>query len=134
MDIRKALAAARILALGLAMLFAGCTAAAPAIPELVPVAGTVTYHGQPVPGAIVAFHPVEVSDYAEAAFAETDSQGHFNLEMHDYGSGALPGDHVVTVMRVAGGIPEKYKAKDSSTLRATVEDTEKNEIPLVLED
>src|SRR5579863_446422 len=128
MDIQKTIAAARIVALGSAtLLFAGCSNSAVTYdPELVPVTGTLTYQGQPVSGAIVAFHPAEAADIAEAAFAETDSQGRFSLLMQDYGPGAMPGAHVVTVMRVAGGIPEKYKAKDSSPLRATVEDKEQN--------
>ena len=117
------------------LLFAGCSnSETPYVPELVPVTGTLAYKGQPVSGAIVAFHPADATDFAEAAFAETDSQGRFSLLMQDYGPGAIPGDHVVTVMRPTGGIPEKYTKKSSTPLRATVEDKEQNEIPLILED
>ncbi len=136
MDLLKSTATARLLFLGLALLLiAGCSnSEAPYVPELVPVTGTLTYKGQPIPGAIVAFHPADATDFAEAAFAETDSQGRFSLLMQDYGSGAMPGDHVVTVMRPTGGIPEKYKTKQSTPIRATVEDKEQNEILLKLED
>jgi hypothetical protein len=136
MDILKTTAAARLLVLGPAMLlFAGCSnSEAPYVPELVPVTGTLTYKGQAVTGAIVAFHPAEAIDFAEAAFAETDSQGRFSLLMQDFGRGAIPGDHVVTIMCPTGGIPEKYKTKQSTPLRATVEVKVQNEIPLVLED
>lgn len=136
MDILRSTAAARLLVLGSTMLlFAGCSnSETPYVPELVPVTGTLTYKGQPVTDAIVAFHPADAIDFAEAAFAETDSQGRFSLMMQDFGPGAIPGDHVVTVLRPTGGIPEKYKTKQSTPLRATVEDQEQNEIPLALED
>jgi len=137
MDILKATAdAARLLALASAMLlFTGCSnSTIPEVPLLAPVGGTLTYKGQPVPGAYVAFHPAELSDIMEAAFAETDPQGRFTLMMQDYGTGAIPGDYIVTVMHPAGNLPAKYKIKDSTPLRATVEDAEQNEIPLTLED
>lgn len=124
------------LTMGLALfLFVGCSnSATPYVPELVPVAGTITYKGQPVRGAIVAFHPAESTDVTEAAWAETDTQGRFSLLMQDYGPGAMPGDYVVTVKHSTDNLPDKYETQDSTPLRATVEDKDQNEIPLVLED
>lgn len=128
---------ARHLALGLMLaLLTGCsnstTSEEP--PHLVPVTGTVTYKEQLVPGARVVFHPVESMDVGDAAFAETDAQGRFNLLMQDYGSGAVPGDYVVTVLHPTDNLPGTYETRDSSPLRATVENKAQNEIPLVLED
>jgi hypothetical protein len=106
----------------------------PFVPDLVPVTGKVTYHGNPVVGAYVAFHPVGPTDVAEAAFGETNSSGQFTLKMQDYGEGAIPGEYVVTVLDPSGSVPAKYKSRDDSPLRATVEDIDQNDIPLKLDD
>src|SRR5579862_8869937 len=102
---------------------AGCFGSKePFVPDLVPVTGKLTYHGNPVAGAYVAFHPLGLSDVAEAAFGETSASGQFTLKMQDYGDGAMPGEYIVTVLDPTGTVPAKYKSRDDSPLRATVED------------
>ncbi len=117
------------------LLLAGCSRSVNLeSPDLVQVNGTVTYKGTPVPGARVAFHPAKSNAGNEIALAEADSNGRFVLKTHEYGPGAEPGDYVVTVTHLSGGIPNKYKSEDSTPLTVTVEDKESNEILLNLED
>lgn len=117
------------------MAIAGCSEpASHEPPRLVPVVGTLTYKGSLVPGARLAFHPPDSNDVADVPFGETDSQGRFSLVMQDFGPGAAPGEYLVTVLHPTDNLPGRYEAKDSTTLRATVEDKETNDIPLSLED
>jgi hypothetical protein len=53
---------------------------------------------------------------------------------NETGDGLPPGDYLVTVTSPSGGIPEKYCAVESSTLRVTVTDEESNDLSLQLED
>jgi hypothetical protein len=53
---------------------------------------------------------------------------------NERGDGLPPGDYLVTVTSPGGGIPEKYAAVESSTLRVNVAEDESNELSLQLED
>ena len=60
----------------------------------VPVSGTVTYQGQPVVGAQVAF----VAEGApRAATGRTDEQGSYQLTTFRENDGAVVGNHTVTI-------------------------------------
>lgn len=64
----------------------------------VPVSGTVTLDGQPVPGATVTFKPK--SSDGRAASAVTDTNGRFTLTTVQGGDGALPGSYGVAITKV----------------------------------
>jgi len=73
-------------------------------PKLAKVTGKVLYNGNPVEGATVAFH---AEGAPRAAQGTTDSAGRFELMMYDPGDGAVVGDNVVTISKVAGMGPAK---------------------------
>ncbi len=105
----------------------------------VPVTGTLTYQGNPLAEAIVAFTPVEGG---RPAMGETDSSGRFELTAY------TPGEHLVTVQKFAGHsasqddmyakmqsvIPVRYSDVQQSDLRASVEPRGTNHFELELSD
>ena len=62
----------------------------------VPVSGTVTYQGQPVAGAQVAFRG---DGAATPSVGVTDDTGSFTLMTGKF-VGATPGEHIVTVVKL----------------------------------
>ncbi|MCL6504442.1 MAG: carboxypeptidase-like regulatory domain-containing protein [Pirellulales bacterium] len=88
------------LAFGLvaAVYLSGCGSDAPKI-TTVPVTGKVTYNGQPVEGATVAFIPNNPD--GRPARGTTDAQGVYTLVTYlgpnDQPSGAEPGEYKVTI-------------------------------------
>jgi hypothetical protein len=106
---------------------------------LAPVSGTVTYRGQPVPGASVAFIPETVG--ALPASGLTDNTGRYELMTTVPGDGVPPGKYLVAITArgpdkplppgeasvVVGDavpgdplIPERYFQPDTSGLTAEV--------------
>lgn len=80
--------------IGLAVL-AGCSKPAP--PPRVPVSGTVTIEGKPLPQAVVTFYPLFEGFGSElVAEGTTDASGRFTLAS-SLGEGACVGRHRVTV-------------------------------------
>jgi hypothetical protein len=97
---------------------AGCGASGSPKPQTVKVTGKVTYKGQPVSGASVAF----LGDgKIPPALGRTDAEGRFELTTSDSGDGAVPGTHQVTVSK---NIPAKSTAS-SATGVASMEDMAK---------
>jgi len=102
----------------------------------VPVRGTVTYRGAPLPSALVVFMP-ETPGVLPAS-GLTDSDGRFELMTRSPRDGAYPGKYRVTITArreppgAPGGvlvlptepaeplIPEKYFMPDTSGLTAEV--------------
>jgi hypothetical protein len=110
----------------------GCSRSnGPAPREIVPVKGTLTYHGRPVSEAQLTFRG---DDPSEPAFAVTDSQGRFQCMTNDSGEGMPAGEYVVTIARPRGGIPERYADAELSPLKITVEEGAENDFPIVLDD
>jgi hypothetical protein len=70
-------------------------------PATVKVTGTVTYNGEPVPGATVAFSPKAKDGHAAAG--TTDDSGNFTLSTFGSGDGAVPGSYYVGVSKFEGG-------------------------------
>ena len=67
--------------------------------KVVPVSGTVTRNGQPVPGLVVSFVP-EAATETGVSIGETDDNGKYNLTVVKTGrSGAVVGTHKVWVSR-----------------------------------
>lgn len=83
-----------MLLLALAGTFAGCR---PSDPGPVPVHGTVTLDGQPLDGATIGFSP---EGKGQAATGTTDASGRFSLTTFTPGDGAIPGRHIVTVLKI----------------------------------
>lgn len=82
----------------------GCSDKSPKL-GTVPASGTVTYKGQPLDGAAVAFISTDTAT-GKNANAVTDSQGRFVLQTYAGGTtqakGAMPGDYVVTIQKQEG--------------------------------
>ena len=82
---------------------AGCSggpAVDPNRPATVDAGGTVTYNGQPLEGATVAFLPKTPTD--PGASGRTDAAGKFKLTAFAPGDGAVPGSYLVTISKVEG--------------------------------
>lgn len=116
-------------------LSAGC-GYAPTGPKMVPVTGTVTLDGKPLPQGVVTLLPAAGG---RAPSGTTDDQGKFHLE-------SIAGDHKVAVSKVevSGGpppsadglapdfsaapqkvkaiVPERYNRPDTSALTIKVPD------------
>ncbi|MBI3862514.1 MAG: hypothetical protein HY290_11525 [Planctomycetia bacterium] len=131
--IRKGAASRSLLAGGIILLAAaGCSNSV--VEErgyVVPAQGTLMYQGQPVADAQLTFLG---DDASEPAIAVTDAQGKFRCTTNDSSEGVRPGEYLVTVKGSRGGIPTKYSAAETSTLKVTVEDADENVLRLVLED
>ena len=123
---------------GMTFALVGCTGN-PGGPELAPVSGTVKYKGQPLPNAMVVFHPQGEGSFSASGM--TDASGAYSLMAPPHGLGAKPGKFSITVEArgpdkppagqtavVPGGpsiqgdllIPAKYTKPDTSGLEAEV--------------
>jgi hypothetical protein len=122
------------------------------VQRVAPVSGTVTYNGQPVPGAHVSFVPGDGSSRAAAGL--TDANGKFTLGTFSTSDGAIVGQHKVGV--IANGpsrparpgegsgmpgetvpgpplIPAKYFSPETSGLTQEVKPGN-NSVELILKD
>jgi hypothetical protein len=88
----------RILALGCALLLAGCGPKVQPLPPSVPVAGKLTNSaGKPLTNVVVTLHPAaEGSTEGTIPTAAVDATGAFTLK-------ARPGKYKVTVAKIPGG-------------------------------
>ena len=103
-------------------------------PETVPVSGTVTYKGNPVPGIMITFLDAD-RDGSRPASGITDQSGHYRLTTFKANDGAIPGEKKVQINVVPPGdadspvkfadptvqIPKRYSNSEASGLTATVE-------------
>lgn len=123
-------------------------------PATHPVSGRITWKGEPLVGATVAFLP-EAGTHG--AFGRTDSSGGYTLTTFVGDDGAVAGDYLVTVIKmeeVAGGaassaadyvppdavlpppknvLPQRYASVGSSGLKATVAAGAENRFDFALE-
>jgi hypothetical protein len=95
------------------------------------VSGKVTLGGQPLPDAVVTFSPKQTG--GSPSIGRTDSSGNYQLTFSRDASGAIIGEHKVTITTYAAGdpdadppipaapekVPAKYNVK--TELTATVE-------------
>lgn len=80
-----------------ALVSTGCSGS---VYRLVPVSGVVTLDGQPLPNARVAFEPIASSGSVVAgpgSYAQTDSSGRYTLADVSGRSGAVVGQHRVSI-------------------------------------
>ena len=81
------------------LITAGCQKqpSEPRVP-VVPVAGTVVFDGQPTPGALVVFHPVQgTQSQTPPARGTVGDDGAFDLTTYEANDGAPPGEYKVTI-------------------------------------
>ena len=103
-------------------------------PRLQPIRGQVFYKGEPVPGALVAFHPL--GPYPTAfphPIAYTDKEGRFRLTTNKPNDGVALGEYAVTLesrersptgnekIGAKNLLPAHYSKAESSGLRCRVE-------------
>lgn len=93
-----------------------------------PVDGTVTFKGQPMPGAFIVFHPKTPQPNAPSPRAEINKDGVLKVSTYDGGDGAPEGEYVVTIEWrklvkngadvVAGPnvVPRKYSRPETSDI------------------
>lgn len=77
----------------------GCSSGGPAI---VPIEGTVTHNGEPVPNLRIYFAPTG----GRPSWGDSDASGHFKLEYDGDHKGALVGAHKVFVVDMGGVVDE----------------------------
>ena len=83
----------------------GCSSNTPDTPETVPVSGTVSYQGKPLPGASVIFlDSSAASPQTGTLNTITDDSGQFELKSY-FGArtvkkGAVPGTYKVTILKM----------------------------------
>ena len=90
-------------------LFTGCNKAR--IPGLVKCEGIVTWKGEPIEGAMVAFSPKNPS--GRSAFGLTDANGKFKTTTLHVNDGIEPGEYVVTVTKMSS-VREKNESLPES--------------------
>lgn len=126
--------ALRTLAAGLLLATAGgCAEAKPERVAVYPVAGKITFQGQPAHGALITLHPKGGPlENVPTPRANVGPDGAFRVTTFDGGDGAPAGEYVLTVQWykpvkrgadiVAGPnvIPRKYAAPESSGKVVTI--------------
>lgn len=118
------------------LLFVGCSGSNR--PTVVPVSGKITFQGEPVEGAQIAFHPT-AEGAVRSAVGETDANGEFTLTTFDTGDGATPGEHVVTIFKAPPAPSVEFDMDDpgdeydrmmnEATTRTAASDAEKSTVP-----
>lgn len=87
----------RISSLLLALLVLGCGSASERQPVF-PVAGRLTFQGQPMAGAMLTFHPLgDTGPRALRAQATADGEGKYRMTTYTTGDGVPPGEYAVTL-------------------------------------
>ena len=100
-----------LIRVGLCCLFAiGC--GSDGKPRRVPVTGTVTYNGKPLPGGDVVFVPADTSNGFRAR-GKANERGQFTLTTFDDGDGGMPGEYKVTA-GFGATMPTPQKGRRSS--------------------
>lgn len=128
------------LALGLttSLVWLACVTGCNKHPGIVPVSGTVTIDGQPVPAGQVSVS----AEGQRAAVGKIGPDGRFTLSSFELNDGAPTGTHPVTVSAVEGvteqsnrwHAPKKYANSVTSGLQVTIDGpTDNLEIKLTWE-
>jgi len=84
------------LLLAVADLLLGCGGG----PTIVPVEGTITHNGEPVPNVRIYFMPTD----GRPSWAISDARGHFSLDYDPEHRGAKVGTHKVWIIDESGNI------------------------------
>ena len=105
----------------------------------IPIEGTVTWNGQPLANAQIAFQPVAAGDKGSArpAVGRIDDRGQYFVSTFANGDGAMPGEYTVVVVgrrdqkpvevltkadhdAMASPIPAIYSDASRSPLKASI--------------
>lgn len=106
--------------LAVSLAFLGCNSEGSNLATL-PVTGTVTLDGKPVPGAAVAFSPNDAK--GRAASGMTDVDGKFKLTTMVAGDGALAGSYKVAITKTIAGSSGPKEDPRNSGKKMTPEET-----------
>jgi hypothetical protein len=107
-------------------------------PKTLPVAGKVTYKGQPVPKGTITFQP----DQGQASIGDIQPDGTYRLSTFGQGDGAVAGHYRIFVIantadpsKMPGSspgwtppkdlVPKKYNVAETSGLETTVTEDKK---------
>ena len=90
----------RFLPLIVMIMFVGCSGTPADQPDTAEVSGVVKLNGSPLASAIVKFSP---EGEGRPSYGETDAEGNYKLKYTESVSGAIPGEHSVTVSIVDNG-------------------------------
>src|SRR6478735_7278677 len=71
-------------------------------PEVVPIEGTVTHNGEPVPSMRIYFVPTD----GRPSWGDSDANGHFKLSYDPEHVGAKVGTHTIWVVDLSGNVDE----------------------------
>jgi hypothetical protein len=106
-----------------------------------PVAGKVTYKGQPTVGAQVVLHAVKAEDTHDVApTGVVGNDGSFTITVYEPGDGAPQGDYVATIQWrkfVDGGagpnvLPKEYSSPATSPVKVSVQSGPTNIPPIAI--
>lgn len=88
----------RLFLLGLCatLAFTGCSGEGRAIPDTVPVSGTITLDGKPLADAEINFLPESHKDFA--SYGKTNAEGKYTLVQ-----GAVPGKNKIVIKKMSAG-------------------------------
>lgn len=138
-------AAAGALSVVLLAALGGCGAKSePERVAVFPVQGSITFKGQPMPGAIVTLHPKAPIENVPSPRAQVDKDGKLKVTTFNGGDGAPAGEYTVTVQwyklvkngadLIAGPnvVPRKYGQPGSSDLVVKVAEAGPNSVDLKL--
>jgi hypothetical protein len=126
----------------LSLALVGCAEATPDRTPVFPAKGTITFKGQPIPGALVALHPKTPAEGTPNPRANVDKEGAFKVTTYVTADGAPEGDYAVTVLwykpvksgaDVVSGpnvIPAKYANPNTSDLIVSIKPGE-NDLPTI---
>ena len=118
----------------------GCGKAEPEQVAVYPASGTVTFKGQPMPGAFIALHPKTPVDNVPTPRADVGKDGNFKVSTFAGGDGAPEGTYVVTIQwnkLVKNGsdlvvgpnvVPPKYSKPQTSNIEVRIA-AGQNELP-----
>jgi len=96
-------------------------------PRVVRVSGVLTQKGNPVEGATVGFN---TPGAPRAATGKTDADGKFQLSTFGDNDGAVPGEHVVTVIKLNPELQQKpEESADDYTTRMLGKNPSKSLLP-----
>jgi hypothetical protein len=103
-----------LIAFGCTLVGAGCDPGPRAVIEkTVPAAGVLTWQGEPLEHYMITFYP---KDGKRPAVARTDKEGRFTLGTNDANDGAVPGEHVVTVVYVGPEVHQEPGNEEARTI------------------
>jgi hypothetical protein len=104
----------------LAALLGSCCSKSAALPKTVPVSGTVTLDGKPIPGAELICTPVK-STRGTGASGRTDQDGKYELHDRSGAKGAPAGEYRVSILKAGlAGIPKKTGDVPDPTLASLI--------------